>query len=305
MDFTVVNANLYDLSFSSDRNVKNSRVDSNSIETQSTELDPGAIRDLGQDYLESEKSEDTIHVILVNSFGTNLTGGVGDDILYGGSEFDVLHGQNGNDLLEGFEGNDALYGEKHNDTLKGGKGNDILNGGMGYDKLIESGDVNFTLTNTKLEGQGMDAISQIESAHLIGGAGNNTIDASGATNIKTKLVGGAGNDTLMGSQMSDSIYGGAGKDILYGEMGQDTLVGGGNADIFVLESAMGKDMISDFKDGIDRFGLSNLGFSDLSITNRADGTATLIADMTNGNELLAVVSNVDAADLTAADFTMI
>ena len=255
MDFTVINANIKDLANNSKRNLKTSSLDSDPTRTQPTQLDPDTIRNLGQDYLQGENSEDNIHVVLVNSFGIELDGGVGDDVLYGGKKFDVLHGRNGNDLLEGFQGNDALYGDQQNDTLQGGKGNDILNGGMGYDRLIESGDVNFTLTNTKLEGQGRDAISQIESAHLAGGAGNNTIDASGATKIETKLTGGAGNDILMGSQMSDSIYGGAGKDVLYGEMGRDTLVGGAKADIFVLESAMGTDIIEDFQDGMDLFNL--------------------------------------------------
>ncbi|MEL6930108.1 MAG: hypothetical protein AAFO95_15920, partial [Cyanobacteria bacterium J06600_6] len=62
----------------------------------------------------------------------------------------------------------------------------------------------------------------------------------------------------------------------------------------------------DFQDGMDRFGLSHdLALSDLSISNNLAGTATLITDTTNNNQLLAVVKNIDAADLTAADFTMI
>jgi len=212
MDFTVVNANLSDLTVATDYNVENSGADSNLIEDQPiTELSPEVIRNLGQDYLQNENSGDTLHIILVNSFGIDLTGSSGDDVLYGGDRPDVLHGQNGNDQLEGFQGNDALYGNKGKDTLIGGGGNDILNGGMGYDQIIESGNVDFTLSNIKLEGRGMDAISGIESASLTGGMGDNLIDASGAHNIKTQLAGGAGNDTLMGSQMGDSIYGGSGK----------------------------------------------------------------------------------------------
>ena len=49
----------------------------------------------------------------------------------------------------------------------------------------------------------------------------------------------------------------------------------------------------------------NLEFSDLSITDNVKGTAALIADMTNSDRLLAVVNNVEATDITAADFTMI
>ena len=306
MDFTVINANLSDLTNPVDRSMESDRVEPISEELQPTELDADAIRNLGEKQLQGEDSQDTIQVILVNSFGLDLAGGSGDDVLYGSENFDVLHGENGRDRLEGFGGNDALYGGKHNDTLIGGKGNDILNGGVGYDRLMEAGNVNFTLTNTKLEGQGMDAVSRIESAYLTGGAGNNKIDASGATNIKTKLAGGAGNDILMGSQMSDSIYGGAGADMLHGEMGRDTLVGGGGADIFALESAMDADRVIDFQDGIDRFGLTHsLSFGDLDISNNSAGTAALITDLSNNGEVLAVVNQVDAADLTAVDFTMI
>jgi hypothetical protein len=64
------------------------------------------------------------------------------------------------------------------------------------------------------------------------------------------------------------------------------------------------DVINDFNNGIDLFDLSaSLGFSDLSITNNASGTATLIGDTTNNNQLLAIVNNVSAADITVADFT--
>lgn len=106
--------------------------------------------------------------------------------------------------------------------------------------------------------------------------------------------------------MDDKIYGGTGNDVLYGKMGNDTLVGNGGVDIFVLESAMDADTISDFQDGVDRFGLSaSLDFSDLSITNNVGSTATLITDTTNNNQLLVTVNGVNASAINAADFTTI
>ena len=267
--------------------------------------------------------DNTLDAVQVNNMNVTLVGGVGHDSLYGSANADVLYGQGNNDRLEGRLGNDSLYGGNgndylfagsgndslvggnNNDTLKGDAGNDTIDGGAGYDRIVEQSDLDFTLTDTQLTGLGTNTIRNIELARLQGGMGNNTLDASDAIDIKAILVGDAGNDTLMGSQMSDNLYGGVGNDLLDGEMGNDTLVGGAGADIFALESAMGTDTIKDFQDGLDRFGLSTLSFGDLSISNNQGGTAALISDLTNNNELLAVVNNIDAANLSPADFVAI
>jgi len=77
--------------------------------------------------------------------------------------------------------------------------------------------------------------------------------------------------------------------------------GGLDSDIFVLESAMGKDLILDFEDGTDFFTLgSNLEFADLNIVDLAGGvTIEYAAD----RMAIAFVSNVSAADITEQDFT--
>ena len=139
----------------------------------------------------------------------------------------------------------------------------------------------------------------IEQANLNGLGGDNSIDASASTEIKTVIEGNDGNDTLIGSQMGDNILGGNGSDVLYGSLGDDSLSGNDGNDIFVLESMAGTDEIDDFADGKDRFGLSSLEFGDLSITNNS-GTVE-IASNTN-NQILAIVNNVSAADITVDDF---
>ena len=76
------------------------------------------------------------------------------------------------------------------------------------------------------------------------------------------------------------------------------------SDVFVLELASGTDTINDFSDGIDLFGLTiGHSFGDLNITNNS-GNA-IITDTTNNNTVLAIVQNVDAANLTIDDFTSI
>jgi Ca2+-binding RTX toxin-like protein len=75
-----------------------------------------------------------------NLFGSaaneTLTGGNGNDIERAGSGSDTLWGGNGDDKLDGGAGNDALHGERGDDMLIGGGGNDTLTGGQGADLFI-------------------------------------------------------------------------------------------------------------------------------------------------------------------------
>jgi Ca2+-binding RTX toxin-like protein len=64
-----------------------------------------------------------------------LTGGLGNDTLFGDSESDTLKGGAGNDTLFGGSDNDTLDGGLGNDTLAGGGGNDSLTGGTGADTI--------------------------------------------------------------------------------------------------------------------------------------------------------------------------
>lgn len=162
----------------------------------------------------------------------------GNTLLNGLAGNDSLTGGSGNDTLDGGLGNDTLSGEDGNDTLTGGIGDDILAGGLGVDRVFESGNVNFTLTDTKLTGNGIDTLNSIENALLIGGAGNNTLDASGFGGTAV-LSGGFGNDVLkagaknsllQGESGNDTLIGGAGIDDLRGDNGDDSLEGGGGND---------------------------------------------------------------------------
>jgi Ca2+-binding RTX toxin-like protein len=62
-------------------------------------------------------------------------------------------------------------------------------------------------------------------ALLLGGGGNDTLDAAGSTAANV-LVGGAGNDTLLGGSGNDLLIGGLGNDVLHGNGGDDVLIGG-------------------------------------------------------------------------------
>ncbi|HEV3473889.1 MAG TPA: calcium-binding protein [Actinomycetota bacterium] len=164
-----------------------------------------------------------------------ITGGAGDDAIDGGEGTDrvsesgnlnftltasALTG-NGTDGLTAIEeasltggaGNNAINASAFAGatTLSGGGGNDTLTGGSGIDRVAETGDANYTLTNTSLSGRGTDTLSAIETASLTGGNGNNDINTLAFSGAAT-LDGGGGNDTLTGGVGNDSLAGGAGID---------------------------------------------------------------------------------------------
>ncbi len=77
--------------------------------------------------------------------------------------------------------------------------------------------------------------------NVIGGSGNDVIDASIAAVSPHILYGMGGNDTLIGSDGNDTLYGGWGDDILNGGKGNDLLVGGDGND--TLQGGAGNDVI--------------------------------------------------------------
>lgn len=138
--------------------------------------------------------------------------------------------------IEGGSGNDTLMGGKGSDVLTGGNGNDHLVGGPGVDRVVESGNVNFTLSNTSLTGLGTDVLSGIERASLTGGPGDNTFNIASFTGAAT-LAGAAGSDTLIGSNAANTWSITAAN---AGKVGNDTfssienLTGGSANDTFIF-----------------------------------------------------------------------
>ncbi|MCX7419780.1 MAG: FG-GAP-like repeat-containing protein [Planctomycetia bacterium] len=189
----------------------------------------------------------------------------GQVTLIGGDGDDTLIGSDQNDVLIGGGGNDQLIAKGGNDSLTGGDGDNKLNGGPGIDRVVESGDTDFTLTPTQLSRTGTPSrqvdtsnnaevtseetgrsarpteLWSIEEAELTGGAGNNRLSAKKFGGAVT-LRGGDGNDTLEGGSVADVLDGGAGRDRLLGRAGDDTLLGGSEKDL--LLGGDGNDQLS-------------------------------------------------------------
>ena len=100
-------------------------------------------------------------------------------------------------------------------------------------------------------------------ATIKGGAGNDTLDATGAIAGVT-LSGNDGNDVLTGSAAIDFINGGNGDDVLTGGAKADNLTGGAGSDVFYVASGSATDSngantdtITDFTSGTDYISISN------------------------------------------------
>ncbi len=171
---------------------------------------------------EASSGFDRIEVYLQAGADTLDASGLSSDSL-------TVYGGAGSDTLTGGSGDDQFYGES---------GDDSIVGGGGTDSVIQEVDANQTLTDTSLSGQGMDSLSSIEKARLIGGDSNNTINAASFTGDVT-IIGGSGNDTLTAGSGDDSLVGEAGNDSLVAGGGDDTLVGGTGND--TLSGATGDD----------------------------------------------------------------
>ena len=203
--------------------------------------------------------------------GTSKIVGTRDnDLLSGTEQDDIIKGLDGDDTLQGLGGNDELKGNRGNDSLEGGAGDDTLEGGLGDDFL---------------NGEAGNNV-------LRGGAGNDRIFGSfGNDNI----MGASGNDFIVGLGGDDTIIGGAGDDTIQGGFsGSSQITGRSGRDVFVLADGDSQSVITDFRIGEDRLGLTRF-------TRLADLTfeGNLVLE---GDRIAATLEGVDTTVLTEADF---
>ena len=151
-----------------------------------------------------------------------LSGGGGDDEIYGGSGDDTLNGGAGDDALYGGPGGDTLDGGAGDDLLIGGAGGDSFTGGAGEDTVSyalardEKVTVNLSLA---VAGSAADANnpSHSDGDHFPGATVEN-------------VIGSPRGDTIDGTSLANKIWGGAGADILRAYGGDDTIDGGTGGD---------------------------------------------------------------------------
>lgn len=146
----------------------------------------------------------------------NVTGGGGNDILFGDGASNVLSGGAGADILVGNGGDDTLLGGDGRDILIGGAGADSLDGGADDDILV-AGTTNYDSNQAALIAiqrewtrTGVDYVTRV--AHIDGtlGGGLNTAFHLNSTTVQDDggaadtLTGGAGQDWFLTST-GDSV----------------------------------------------------------------------------------------------------
>jgi glycerophosphoryl diester phosphodiesterase len=185
---------------------------------------------------------------------TQITGGSGDDTLYGTSIDELLTAAEGNNTIYGGEGNNYIIAGNGNNKAFGGANNDTFFLGNG--------------NNTIYAGEGKNRIST--------GNGNNLIYT------------GAGDDNITVGKGNNTIYAGEGANIITIVGGNNTVYAGSGADKFVLNAGNGTTTIIGFgaNDQISR-GSTLLATDLLNVT--ISGNDTLIS---NGGKLLATLKDV-------------
>jgi trimeric autotransporter adhesin len=212
-------------------------------------ISTGAGRDVvkagdGSDVVEGGTDGIAILVGVVTAGGDMITGGAGNDEIYGDSRIALsLAIQQGEtatathmigDFLSGGAGNDWVVGAAGNDLLAGGDGDDILVGGAGDDNLL--GDDNRTAPDA-----GWQVVRQV-SGNVVTGyiyrlIFSGTAEVSGSVEGRDVIHGGAGNDWAFAGGGDDFIDGGSGEDVLFGGAGSDVVIGGLHNDVLVGDGA--------------------------------------------------------------------
>ena len=187
---------------------------------------------------------DKIHIDDNVNVNLHITGGLGNDTIYGGAGADTIYDNYGSNTIHGGAGNDVIvahgwdenglsgnrniiYGDDGRDYIETGDGNDLIYGGNGGD-VIFSGDGNDSI----YAGEGDDFVNA--------GHGNDTV------------YGGNGNDTMFGLAGDDKLYGGAGTDTIASGDGNDTIDGGADNDIIrYTDSTHGHDTLQNAEEGDD------------------------------------------------------
>ena len=221
-------------------------------------------------------------VLIGNTQGNSLSGGVGNDRLDGLYGNDVLSGGDGNDVLNGGDSKDKLFGGNGNDTLNGGNGSDTLDGGSG--------------TNRLAGGLGNDIYMVSASTDRVVENANEGYDWVYASvnyalgqNVEELILTGSAKNGI-GNDAANRISGNGSANFIDGRGGADVMIGGGGDDIYVVDS-VGDRVVEGGGGGFDRVRSSvsltlaaNIENLMLSGTGAISGTGNVGANFISGNE---------------------
>ena len=115
------------------------------------------------------------------------------------------------------------------------------------------------------------------------------------------FFGDSGNDMILGDNYNDIIIGGIGTDILNGGAGIDTFIfkpGDGGA------TESDTNIIEDFEIGIDKIGLTNINFDQLTFQQLPSGLAGNSTDtvIMAGSEIIALLKNTKVEEIQHSEY---
>ena len=236
---------------------------------------------------------DQLEIRLPDFPATGTCGNDDDNLLLGDENANALCGLAGNDVIAGFSEADRLDGNHSNDIIFGNTGTDTIDGGVGDDLIFAGQD-----DDLAIGGEGIDLmVGDFGNDTLDGNAGNDVVFGNAGADI---LDGDNGDDWLLGGTENDIVIGGAGNDIVRGDLGDDILIGGAGGDRFDFRFGDGIDIIADFTDGVDIIGLlDGLTFADLTIAQVGNDT-----QMT-ATGLVVTLQNVNVGAIDSTDFAVL
>lgn len=189
----------------------------------------------------------------------------GNDNLDAGASGDNLFGGLGDDTLFGFTGANTLEGGAGDDVLGGGQGDDLLLGNQGDDQFVDS-----LGANSMSGGRGDDVFENLANGEF--GAGVDTIS------------GGAGSDRFR-LALSSTVSGAVADEITDFQAGD-----GGDVIDFNIVFSFAFGGLNLFEEGVVR------------LTQDGDDTLVEVLNEASAYQSILVLGDVDAADLTAANF---
>jgi Ca2+-binding RTX toxin-like protein len=236
------------------------------------------------------KKEFKVDKIFSELGNTNILNGIKLDSFFqdvSDSVFPIFQGVKVNDFIDVIDEFDVVDSNGNFDLL-GGVG-EVLDG------LGDSGFLtNFVVDNLIFGGTGGIVGSVIKGALR----GNSFLRG---TDSLDKVLGQKGSDILTGLLGDDILNGGKGVDTLIGGKGIDELIGGKGKDRFVVEFNGSNDLITDFKNSVDRIAvLGKFDFNDLDIDQK--GSSTVISV---GGQDIATLKGVNSSLINIADFIFI